>query len=69
MRAERLRLNPILCDGNGRCAELLPEAIQLDDWGYPIVDPEPIPRHLRGAARRAVRSCPMLALLLERSQN
>ena len=24
------------------CAELLPERITLDDWGYPIVDAEPL---------------------------
>ena len=32
-----LRVNPIACAGHGMCAELLPEIIQLDRWGYPIV--------------------------------
>ncbi len=32
-----LRLDPIACDAHGLCAELLPEHIRLDDWGYPIV--------------------------------
>jgi ferredoxin len=62
--SERLRVNPILCDGNGRCAELLPEAIMVDDWGYPIVAPGSLRPSLRKAARRAVTSCPRLALLL-----
>ena len=34
----RLRVNPIMCEGHGLCAELLPELIRLDDWGYPIID-------------------------------
>ncbi len=64
MSAEHLRVNPIVCEAHGLCAELLPERIQLDDWGYPIIDPTPIPRGLRKEARRAVAACPTLALLL-----
>jgi ferredoxin len=62
----RLRLNPITCAGHGLCAELLPELITLDEWGYPIIDPGPIPPHLEDHARRAVAACPTLALLLEK---
>jgi ferredoxin len=62
----RLRLDPIICDGHGVCAELFPERVTLDDWGYPIVDREPIERDLLGHARRAVVACPVLALKLER---
>jgi ferredoxin len=61
-----VRVNPIACEGHGLCAELFPERIELDEWGYPIVDPTPIPRSLAGQARRAVAACPTLALLLER---
>jgi ferredoxin len=60
----RLRVNPITCEAHGLCAELLPELIRLDDWGYPIITPE-VPRELVGLARRAVDACPTLALLLE----
>jgi ferredoxin len=60
----RLRVNPIACDGHGLCAELLPERIRLDDWGYPIVDDAPLDRELEGHARRAVDACPTLALQL-----
>ena len=63
----RLRVNPITCKAHGMCAELLPELIELDDWGYPIVDGEPVPRDLVEHARRAADACPTLALLLERS--
>lgn len=62
----RLRVNPIACDGHGLCAELFPEWIGLDDWGYPVVDDRPVPAHLAGHARRAVAACPTLALLFER---
>jgi ferredoxin len=60
-----LRVNPIACDGYGLCAELFPERIEADEWGYPIVDGAPIPSDLLAHARRAVSSCPLLALRLE----
>jgi ferredoxin len=62
----RLRVNPITCEGHGLCAELLPELIRLDDWGYPIIDQAEVPAELEDLARRAVDACPTLALLLER---
>jgi ferredoxin len=61
----RLRVNPITCEAHGLCAELVPELIRLDDWGYPIIDESAVPRDLLGLARRAVDACPTLALLLE----
>ena len=63
MRA-RLVINPVTCDGHGLCAEMLPELIELDDWGYPIVRSAEVPAHLEGVARRARALCPTLALLL-----
>lgn len=61
----RLRVNPIACTAHGLCAELLPEAITLDEWGYPILGP--VPDELLTLARRAVADCPTLALTLERA--
>jgi ferredoxin len=61
---ERLRVNPIRCTGHGLCAELLPEQIDLDEWGYPLLSGTPVPRELRQLARRAVSDCPVLALML-----
>jgi ferredoxin len=58
----RIRVNPILCDAYGMCAELLPERITLDDWGYPIIDGKPIGADLLDLARRAVAACPTAAL-------
>lgn len=64
MSDRTLRVDPIACEGHGLCAELLPELIQLDDWGYPIVDGRPVPQKLLEHARRAVDACPTLALAL-----
>jgi len=61
---ERLRVNPIACTAHGMCAELLPEFIALDPWGYPIVPEEPVPGELSGLAAKAVAACPALALMI-----
>ena len=60
----RLRVNPIAFEAHGLCAELLPEVIRLDDWGYPIIEAPLVPDDLEGLARRAVDACPTFALLL-----
>lgn len=67
--SHRLRVNPIACEAHGMCAELLPERITLDDWGYPILDEQPIPRALLDHARRAAQACPTFALLVERQSD
>jgi ferredoxin len=59
---DHLAVDPIACVGHGICAELLPELIQLDDWGIPIVEITPITAELRIHVRRAVAACPTLAL-------
>ena len=62
-RSHVLRVDRILCDGYGMCAELLPEVIALDDWGYPMFRSDGVvPERLLGHARRAVDVCPVLAL-------
>jgi ferredoxin len=61
-----LRVDAIACDGRGICAELVPELISMDDWGFPIVDGQPVPPELLQHARRAAAACPTLALRLER---
>jgi len=52
------------CEGRGLCAELLPEVIVLDDWGFPIIVGR-VPGRLADEAAEAVRLCPRLALRLE----
>ncbi len=63
-----LRVNPLTCDGHGLCAELLPEVISLDDWGYPMPITAEVPAHLEPHAQRAAQACPTLAIVLERQR-
>lgn len=67
MRRLTLLVDPIACDGYGACAELFPEWIRLDEWGYPMVSPGAIPWELVPHARRAAAACPKLALVLRES--
>jgi ferredoxin len=62
----RLAVDMIACDGRGLCAEVLPELITLDDWGFPIIAPGGVPPELQDQAGEAIRLCPKLALRLER---
>ena len=63
----RLIVNPIACEAHGLCAELLPEVVELDEWGYPVIVDGELPPSLERLARRAVSACPTLALRLEAS--
>jgi ferredoxin len=62
-----LVVNPIACAGHGACAELVPELIVLDEWGYPIIDPHEVPTAVERQVRKAVSACPALALKLRKS--
>ena len=50
------------CDGHGLCAELLPDRITRDDWGFPIIAPIAVAGADSSSVRRAVALCPALAL-------
>jgi ferredoxin len=66
----RLHIDWTRCDGRGLCAELLPELLDRDEWGYPLPlqagdrSNVVVPPHLIEAAESAVRVCPLLALKL-----
>ena len=65
----RIVVDPIRCDGFGHCAELAPELVTLDEWGYPILQAEALPqsdRELRRSALLAVRGCPRQALTVQK---
>lgn len=62
-----LGVRPIDCHAHGLCAELLPELIGLDEWGYPVITDPDLPPALLKAARRAAAACPTLALKLTRT--
>jgi ferredoxin len=63
-----LDLDPVACDAFGYCAELLPELIGVDEWGYPIVSRGCVSADIAGLAAEAVRSCPRRALRLTSTQ-
>jgi ferredoxin len=58
----RIKVDPIRCDAFGMCAELLPERIALDDWGYPVIDGRRLTGRLLELANDAVAACPRGAL-------
>ncbi|NNC11307.1 ferredoxin [Planctomonas sp. JC2975] len=66
----RLHIDWTRCDGRGLCAELLPELLDRDEWGYPLPTQTrdrsnvSVPSDLVDAARSATRVCPLLALRL-----
>jgi ferredoxin len=60
----RLALDPIRCTGHGLCAELLPERIALDEWGFPLIAGADVPGELLRRARSAAAACPVRALRL-----
>jgi len=64
LTATRLRVDPVACTGHGLCAELLPELIVLDAWGYPVLADQAVPASLMNRTRRTVTDCPALALKL-----
>lgn len=67
--SEQLQVDRIRCDGHGLCAELLPEVIALDDWGFPILKTGNVPASLAEHAQQAVDACPVLALRLAKARN
>ena len=59
-----LRVDALTCRAHGLCAEELPEAIRLDEWGYPMLPTGPLAPQLVNRARAAANACPVLALRL-----
>ena len=62
----KVTVDPIGCRAHGLCADLLPELVRLDEWGYPVVAPGSVPPELAAQARRAAAACPALALRLRK---
>jgi ferredoxin len=69
MSALRITIDPVACAAYGYCAEILPEAISLDEWGYPIIEDRPLPAELMALAKRAVRDCPKRAITLREKRS
>lgn len=63
-RSVAIVVDPISCDAFGYCAEILPELVARDEWGYPVVRGEPVPEWMLERARDAARLCPRRAVHL-----
>jgi ferredoxin len=63
----RLKIDWTRCDGHGLCAQVLPEAVRLDEWGFPIIEARVVAAAEPADVRRAVALCPALALIFESS--
>lgn len=61
-----LHVDRTACTGRGLCHALLPELVDLDPWGYPLLRDRPndtsVPDPLRDLARTTADACPRLAL-------
>ena len=60
----QLRVDWPACRASGVCAQLLPELITLDEWGYPRLQGSRVPDRFTEPSERAVAACPTLALRL-----
>lgn len=69
MRGTLLSLATSGCDGQGLCAERLPEGITFDDWAVQILKTSDVPAGLAEDTQHAVDACPVLALRQARSRN
>jgi ferredoxin len=62
---QRLRVDPVACDGVGMCGHFAPELITVDSWGYPIIAEQAVRASQRRSAQSAVAGCPRKALFLD----
>ncbi len=62
----RLKVDMDRCEGYGICAVLAAGSIDLDQWGFPVIQIEPLgDGQQTRRARHAVAACPTRALQLE----
>ena len=41
--ARRLRVDWPACKANGVCADVVPQLVRRDEWGYPLIAVKPVP--------------------------
>jgi ferredoxin len=63
-RVERLRVDPVACDGVGICSHLAADLVTVDSWGFPVVSAESLDGRTRRQAKAAVAACPRHALFV-----
>jgi ferredoxin len=63
----RIEVDWTRCDGHALCGLLLPENLENDADGFPVVRRREVADADLRHARRAVSACPALALRLDRT--
>jgi len=63
-KTTRIVVDWTACDGRGLCAELLPELVSRDEWGFPLIPDPIVTASLHDHATRSIAACPRLALRL-----
>ena len=64
--SDRLVVDLTLCRGHGICMLVFADRVELDEWGFPVVDGADLDtRKMLRRARRAVAACPTGALRVE----
>jgi ferredoxin len=61
----RVRIDPEVCTGHGRCYSLAPEVFEPDDYGHGQVILDVVPEELRARAELGVQNCPEHAISVE----
>ena len=61
---QRLRVDPVACEGVGICAHIAPTLVAVDSWGYPILSADLLDAAAQRRAAAAVAACPRKALFL-----
>ena len=62
----KIRVDPEVCVGHGRCYELAPELFGEDERGHCRLLHEEVPRELEARARLGESNCPERAIRIER---
>jgi ferredoxin len=65
MAEQTIEIDWTRCDGHGLCAELVPDRIVMDEWGFPLIRRATVRSSELVDTRRAVAMCPALALRLQ----
>ena len=61
----RVRIDPDVCTGHGRCYSLAPEVFEPDEYGHGQVILDEVPDDLRAKADLGVQNCPEHAISVE----
>ena len=60
----KVRIDPDICTGHGRCYTLAPEVFDSDERGYGMVISEDTEEELRARAMIGEQNCPERAIII-----